>query len=111
MVDNEVLACLPEAIAAAERPAHKALTQELFRHRLYQALELADGYAFRFPAAALADVERFVANERKCCPFLAFEVRVAGAEKAVWLKMTGPEGTREVLQAELDFVVAEEAGS
>jgi hypothetical protein len=74
MVDNEVLACLPEAIAAAERPGHKALTQQLFRHRLNQALELADGYAFRFPAAA-------------------------GAENAVWLKMTGPEGTREVLEA------------
>ena len=110
MVENEVLACLPEAIAAAERPAHKALTRKLFRHRLHQAVELADGYAFRFPAAALAEVERFVANERKCCTFLTFEVRVAGPEKAVWLKMTGPEGTREVLEAELDFVVAEETG-
>lgn len=95
------LACVPGAIPAAERPAHRRLTQALFSSGLEQRLELADGIAFRFPVEALGDVGRFVANERKCCPFADFEIRLSAADQAVWLKVTGPEGTREVIEAEI----------
>lgn len=48
----------------------------------------------------LASVARFVANERKCCPFVSFSIEVSG-DGPVWLRMTGPAGTRECLEAEL----------
>jgi hypothetical protein len=80
--------------------------KELFSARMQEKVELVEGYAFRFPAGALAAVERFVASERKCCPFVSFEIRFNGAEQAVWLKMTGPEGTRELLEAELPLARA-----
>jgi len=42
-------------------------------------------------------------NERRCCPFMTFEVVVAPSSGPIWLRMTGPEGTREVLRAELEL--------
>lgn len=97
------LACVPSAIPAAERASHFALARELFTRGAQQRLELPDGYAFRFRPEAFESVRRFVANERKCCPFLIFELTIAENSGPLWLRMTGPDGTREVLQAELDL--------
>jgi hypothetical protein len=44
---------------------------------------------------------RFVSNERLCCPFLEFGITIAPANGPVWLRLTGPEGTRAFLEAEL----------
>ena len=64
---------------------------------------LPNGYALRFRPDAFDDVARFVANERKCCPFLSFELLLDAASGPIWLRMTGPEGTRAVLDAELNL--------
>lgn len=95
------LACVPTAIAPEARPAHFALLRELFGLLVQERTELPTGYAYRFPSDALELVARFVANERKCCPFLSFELAVAAGAGPLWLRMTGPEGTRAVLDAEL----------
>ncbi|HEX2188716.1 MAG TPA: hypothetical protein VHG51_07435 [Longimicrobiaceae bacterium] len=97
------LACVPGAIPAAERPAHFALVRRLFGEVAESREPLANGYAFRFPPEALEAVARFVANERKCCPFLAFVVEVPPAVGPVWLRLTGPEGTPALLEAELSI--------
>ena len=60
-----------------------------------------NGYAFRFAPDALALVAQFVANERRCCPFIDFEIAIAAQSESIWLRMTGPAGTRQVLDAEL----------
>jgi hypothetical protein len=62
--------------------------------------EWKEGYAFRFSPDAFDALARFVANERKCCPFLHFEIAVESAGP-VWLRLTGPSGTRAFLDAEL----------
>jgi hypothetical protein len=95
------LACIPEAIPATERPAHFALLARLFGEGARERRELADGYAFRFEADALDDVARFVANERRCCPFLAFTLDLAPEGGPLWLGITGPAGTRAFLDVEL----------
>jgi hypothetical protein len=72
-----------------------------------QAIEradLADGYGFRFAADKLVELVQFIDNERKCCPFMSFELVIAPESGPVWLRMTGPEGTLQVLQAELGLV-------
>ncbi len=66
-----------------------------------QRQDLRNGYAFQFAAADLESLSRFIANERKCCPFMTFELEIAAASGPIWLRMTGPEGTRDVLEAEL----------
>lgn len=96
-----VIACVPSAIPAAERASHFALAHELFHELAQERAELRDGYAFRFEPDVFEAVARFVANERKCCPFMNFELSLARESGPVWLRMTGPAGTREVVQAEL----------
>jgi hypothetical protein len=99
--DTVPLACVPGAIPAEERPAHFALVAELFATAVLERTEVPGGYGFRFADERFESVAKFVANERKCCPFLDFEITVPAAGGPVWLRMTGPEGTREFLDAEL----------
>lgn len=97
------LACVPGAIPANERSAHFALARRLFAELAEEREDLPHGYAFRFGADALQSVARFVENERRCCPFMTFEVTVAPSSGPLWLRMSGPEGTRAVLDAELNL--------
>jgi hypothetical protein len=95
------LACVPGAIPAAERAAHFALIRELFGGAAQERVAHPDGYAFRFAPEALESLARFVANERRCCPFLEFTLTVTAADGPLWLRLAGPPGTREFLDVEL----------
>ncbi|HEX6940658.1 MAG TPA: hypothetical protein VF158_14675 [Longimicrobiales bacterium] len=98
--ESTPLACVMDAIPAKERAAHVALIAHLFQEVAQEIQELPEGYAFRFPAGELESVAAFLANERKCCPFLTFELTIPPAEGPVWLRMSGPPGTRDFLAAE-----------
>ena len=95
------LACVPGAIPAGERPAHCALAARLFSEAARERRDVPNGYAFRFEAEAFDEVARFVANERRCCPFLTFALEVSPDAGPLWLRLSGPAGTREFLDAEL----------
>ena len=95
-----------DAIPEAERSSHVALASALFVERVLERRDLADGYAFRFEADAVVDLARFVMNERRCCPFLSFEISVASDGGPVWLRMTGPDGARELLAQELPAITS-----
>jgi hypothetical protein len=97
------LVCVPSAIPKAEREAHFALARRLFTTLAKQRVDLPDGLAFRFEQDALESVAKFVANERKCCPFMDFEIALTHESGPLWLRMRGPHGTREVLLAELSL--------
>ena len=99
--DCAPLACVPTAIPPGERAAHFALIHRLFGNLTQERAELPNGYAYRFQADALMSVARFIANERKCCPFLSFELVVSGDSGPMWLRVSGPAGTHAVLEAEL----------
>jgi hypothetical protein len=92
---------VPSAIPAAERARHFALARELFTQLAQERMDLPEGYAIRFQSDMFGAVARFVANERRCCPFMNFELSIARESGPLWLRMTGPAGTREVLQVEL----------
>ena len=95
--------CVPSAIPAAERPNHFSLIRELFSQKALEVRELPDGYAVRFSQDDFEAVARFISRERLCCPFLTFEIRVEPGAGPLWLRMLGPQGAREVLQAELSL--------
>ena len=97
------LVCVPNAIASADRPAHFALVKQLFCELAQERAVLENGYGFRFAPDTLEKVCRFIANERKCCTFMSFELTIAPDSGPLWLCMTGPEGTRAVLDAELEL--------
>jgi hypothetical protein len=97
---NISLACVLDAIPSEERPAHVALIERLIHRAAEDRQELEHGFAFRFPAAEFDAVATFVSHERLCCPFLDFEIALTAAG-TLWLRLTGPTGTREFRNEEL----------
>lgn len=95
------LACEASAIPLADRPAHFQVINRLFGGHTIEREAVPDGYRFRFDPGVFELVARFVENERKCCPFLTFAIELAATGGPIWLRLTGPEGTRDFLDAEL----------
>jgi len=79
-----------------------------FRTSQLEVRDLPDGYAFRFAPGSreLAALAELIDLERRCCPFLRFRLTVEPAGGPLWLELTGPEGTREMLAHELGLVAA-----
>jgi hypothetical protein len=94
-------ACDITAIPAAERPAHHELICRLMYQVVEETRELPDGLEFRFAAGEYDAVVRFVARERLCCPFLRFTLDVAPERGPLWLRLTGAEGVKDFIRAEL----------
>jgi hypothetical protein len=65
--------------------------------------ELPNGYAFRFPAdpATVALVAEWAAGERLCCPFFDIDLRLEPEHGPLWLTLTGREGTKDFIRADL----------
>lgn len=97
------LVCVPSAIPAGQRLQHFALARQLFTRRALERRDLPDGYEIRFAQDDFEAVTRFATNERLCCPFLQVDIRAEPDAGSLWLRMTGPPGTREVLEAELSL--------
>ena len=61
--------------------------------------ERPGGFAWRFDAGPdiLRAIAAVIDRERQCCAFLRFELTVEPAGGPVWLAVTGPAGTKELL--------------
>ena len=95
------ISCVLDAVPPEQRSAHVALVRQLFGQAIQAHRDLADGYECRFGLEFVEALGRFILNERKCCPFVNFELAVAAQSDYVTLRMTGPEGTKDVLRTEL----------
>jgi hypothetical protein len=65
--------------------------------------ELTDGYAFQLPNGKgfLIKIAEFIERERLCCPFFSFFIDVEPEIGPIWLKLTGPKGIKQFIQAEI----------
>lgn len=95
-------ACDMTAIEAGRRGQHLATIDELFR-RTGEIREMPDGYAFMLPneSDVLLKAAEFIALERLCCPFFGFSLEVEPEGGALWLRLTGREGVKPFIQAEI----------
>ena len=98
------LACVPGGIPETDRAAHFALSHRLFGSELRERRDIPNGYEFRFLPDALPEISTFIQNERKCCPFLSFQLTISPSNGPIWLRVDGPEGTRLLLESELGRV-------
>ena len=65
--------------------------------------ELSNGFAFRLPneTTLLMKTAEFIASERLCCPFFGFTVELEPEGGSLWLHLTGRDGVKPFIQAEI----------
>ena len=100
---SSVFVCDMSAIEPHHRKQHIVTAREVFR-AVKEIRELPNGYAFHLPneATVLLKVAEFISREKLCCPFFGFSVEVHPAGGPVWLSLTGEEGIKPFIQAEID---------
>ena len=100
-MNDLIVACTLDPAGRAARKA--GLLAELLRQATSRE-DLTDGYRFTFAPSGerLALIAQAIDAERQCCRFLRFQLTVEPAGGAVILELTGPQGTREVLD---DFLI------
>ena len=92
-------------IACTLNPAEMAARREGLlpglAARAQERASLADGFRWRFAPSreVLEAIARVIDAERQCCPFFRFDMTVQAGGGPVWLAVTGPSGTRELLEA------------
>jgi hypothetical protein len=95
----DALACNIRAISAAQRPRYDDLVSRL-RSAMHDRRELHDGYGYSLHSnqITLPEVAEWVTMERLCCPFLTFQLEVAGETSLLTLR--GPDGVKAILREE-----------
>lgn len=97
------IACDLTAIPSDQRQAHQQLSEQLFAS-IEAREEQDDGYLLRFDAAQFDQIMRFVANERRCCPFIRFTIDLTPANGPIWLSLRGRAGVKDFLIEQLIIV-------
>ena len=71
------------------------------------AKELPDGYEILFPsdASTLQLLAEWIGNERLCCPFFIFDIQLRKGIEPMILHISGPEGVKEFIRAEIPGIV------
>jgi hypothetical protein len=88
LIDEEVIGCLLSERDYAMRS--EELANGLFA-MVDEIVELPDGYAYRLAGgdSLLESLLEFIAAERRCCPFLCFEIAFEPHGGPLWLRMRG----------------------
>jgi hypothetical protein len=94
ILSSQPLACDRLALSPQERRQQEDLVARIKRQISYREA-VGEGFKVTLPAAALVDVAQWISLERRCCPFLRFEVRVE--KETISLAVDGPPGTRALL--------------
>ena len=73
------------------------------KQQILERKTLADGYAFRVSGmdAVLDQLTEFIKTERACHDFFIFTLSVSGDKSEAWLELTGPDGAKGFITAEL----------
>jgi hypothetical protein len=95
----DALACNILAISATQQPRYRELVSRL-RSAIQDRSELPDGYCYSLVSTGitLPEVAEWIVMERLCCPFLTFQLEVAGDNFR--LTMRGAEGVKAILREE-----------
>ena len=99
------IACRLDALTPTERARHAEERRALVA-AVRSVAELDDGFSLTFDAAALETAGAWISRERRCCPFLRFELTVGAGEVHPTLALRGRPGVKEFLRAELGTVAA-----
>jgi hypothetical protein len=95
-------ACNLKALTPDQRTAHGALTHQLLG-AVIERREISSGFELRLDSRKISIVglATWVDAERRCCPFLGLAIEKEPDDGALWLRLTGPEGVKDFLLAEM----------
>lgn len=99
---NELpIACNLNALNNAEQGRRAELSARL-QKSVRAILPIPSGYTFRLPSddQTLLEVAEFISFERRCCPFLSFQISLNESDEAITVQLTGRHGVKEFLAAE-----------
>lgn len=96
------IACNLNALSAEERQRRLILVRE-FARTVTARKELPNGFEMTMDPAKLhlPALAEWIALEQRCCPFLRFTVDIEPAGGAARIALTGSEGVKEFLRAEM----------
>jgi hypothetical protein len=94
------IACTPNGVPAELQARWFEAGKELYAS-VEELQELPDGYACRLPlgSATLARAAEYVSLDRLCCTFVTWHLRAEPDAGPVWLWITGPRGTKELMRS------------
>lgn len=100
--ETQSLACDLTAISADVREEHVISAPQLFA-LAQEVQDLPNGFSIRFlnEQGRFMSIARFIENERLCCPFFNFTLEIEPNNGPLWLRLTGAEGVKELLQITL----------
>src|SRR5688572_10012225 len=95
------LVCNMDVFTPAQRESHILTTTELIR-AVQSVNGVENGYELQFPNENefITQIAEFISNERLCCPFLNFTLKVTSDHEPLTFTLTGPLGTQEFLRLE-----------
>ncbi len=106
-----LIVCLPQYLMRTPPPSctlspeqlraqREELLPGLFK-RADKVSDISNGLRLRFIAkpGLLVEIARIIEKEQVCCSFLHFAVTAEPGGGEITLDITGPPGTREILQA------------
>jgi hypothetical protein len=99
-IKNKVIAC---KLTSPELRERKEKVLAVLKLKILGKQELKDGYKYKFEGSdqVIDELITFIKTERICCDFFAFNFSIA--DDIVWLSITGPEGAKEFIKAEMDL--------
>lgn len=100
--ENNTIYCNMNVFTPTECESHIQTTRQLFQ-TVQRIHEIQNGYEFIFlnhGSESMAAFAEFISNERRCCPFLEFTLKIPSKDELISLQLTGPEGTQEFLREE-----------
>ena len=103
------IACDLDALASAERERRRTLVRAL-AHAIVGRVELEHGFELRVDSARLdlPALAEWIGLERRCCPFLHFRIELAAEDGPVTVALSGGDGVKDFLRAEMGLPLAAE---
>jgi hypothetical protein len=92
-------------LTAPELRERKATVIARLKKEIKNKEEMANGFAYQFDGsdAMMDEIISFVKVERTCCDFFDFNLSIRGDGSEARLEITGPEGTKDFIQTELEL--------
>lgn len=76
---------------------------KIIKENFKDVIELKNGYTFSFTNAEIQskDLLNIILMERRCCPFLSFNLRFPFENQIMFLDIFGEEGAKEFIKVEM----------